>query len=36
MPTLMSTRLVVSSVPSTMMPGVTNIWRPQSAMFRYV
>ena len=34
MPRLMSTRLLVTSCPSTTTPGETNILRPQSAMFR--
>ena len=35
MPRLMSTRLVVTSLPSTTTPGVTNILRPQSSMSLY-
>ena len=35
MPRLMSTRLVVSSLPSTTTPGVTNILRPQFSIVRY-
>ncbi len=34
MPRLMSTRSVVTSFPSTTMPGVMNIFRPQDAMLR--
>ena len=33
MPRLMSTRFVVTSLPSTMTPGVTNIVLPQLSMF---
>ena len=35
MPRLMSTRSLVTSLPSTTTPGVTNIFRPQSVMSRY-
>ncbi len=31
-PRLMSTRSVVTNFPSTTIPGVTNIFRPQSVM----
>ena len=34
MPRLMSTRLLVTSCPSTTTPGVTNIFRPHDSMFR--
>ncbi len=35
MPRLMSTRSLVSSWPSRMTPGLTNIFRPQSLMWSY-
>ena len=36
MPRLISTRSLVTSLPSTTTPGVTNIFRPQSVMCRVV
>ena len=36
MPRLILTRSVVSSLPSTTTPGVTNILRPQSVISRYL
>ena len=36
MPRLMSTRSLVTSLPSTTTPGVTNIFLPQSDMFSYL
>ena len=35
MPRLIFTRSVVTSLPSTTMPGVTNIFLPQSVMSLY-
>ena len=35
MPRLISTRSLVSSFPSRMTPGLTNILRPQSVMCSY-
>lgn len=36
MPRLISVRSLVTSLPSTTTPGVTNIFRPQSVMLAYV
>jgi hypothetical protein len=35
MPRLISTRSLVSSSPSLITPGLTNIFRPQFVMFSY-
>ena len=35
-PRLISTRSLVSSWPSRMTPGLTNIFRPQLVMFSYL